>query len=45
MHKPIPLKQIFYLHEEPHIVWEEEVNQMMTNEELQYVVIGKLSHG
>ncbi|WMV59325.1 hypothetical protein MTR67_052710 [Solanum verrucosum] len=42
----LPLKQIAYLHGEPRIVWEEEeVNQMIINEDLQYAVIGKFSYG
>lgn len=33
--KPIPLKQMSYLHGEPHTIWEkEEVNQMIINEDL-----------
>ncbi|KAH0643590.1 hypothetical protein KY289_034564 [Solanum tuberosum] len=45
-YKPIPLKQIAYLHGEPRIVWEEEeVNQMIINEDLQYTVVGKFSYG
>ncbi|KAG5591652.1 hypothetical protein H5410_042166, partial [Solanum commersonii] len=39
-HKPIPMKQIVYLHGEPRIVWEEEkVEQMIINEDRQYAVI------
>lgn len=45
-YKPIPMKQIVYLHGEPRIVWEEEeVEQMIINEDLQYAVIGKFSYG
>ncbi|KAH0717073.1 hypothetical protein KY285_013104 [Solanum tuberosum] len=45
-YKPIPLKQIAYLHGEPKIVWEEEeVNQMIINEDLQYAVVAKFSYG
>ncbi|KAG5614280.1 hypothetical protein H5410_014104 [Solanum commersonii] len=43
-HKPVPMKQIAYLHGEPKRVWEEEeVEQMIINESLQYVVVGKFS--
>uniref|UniRef100_M1D9E2 Uncharacterized protein n=1 Tax=Solanum tuberosum TaxID=4113 RepID=M1D9E2_SOLTU len=45
-HKPIPMKQIAYLHGEPRIVWEEEeVEQMIINEDLQYAIVGKFSYG
>lgn len=45
-YKPIPLKQITYLHGEPRIVWEEEeVSQMIINKDLQYAVIWKFSYG
>ncbi|KAG5591126.1 hypothetical protein H5410_041640 [Solanum commersonii] len=45
-HKPIPLKQIAYLHEEPRIVWKEEkVNQMIMNEHLQYAGVGNFHTG
>lgn len=45
-YKSIPLKQIAYLHGEPRIVWkEEEVEQMIINEDWQFVVIGKFSYG
>ncbi|KAH0660269.1 hypothetical protein KY285_028884 [Solanum tuberosum] len=44
--KSLLLKQIAYLHGEQHIIWEEEeVDQMIINEELQYAVIGKFSYG
>lgn len=40
------MKPIAYLHGEPHIIWEEEeVEQMIINEDLQYAVIGKFSYG
>ncbi|WMV59749.1 hypothetical protein MTR67_053134 [Solanum verrucosum] len=43
--KPLPLKAITYLHGEPKIVWdEEEVEQMIINEKLQYAVIEKFSY-
>ncbi|KAG5580971.1 hypothetical protein H5410_051598 [Solanum commersonii] len=43
--KLVPLKQISYLHGAPRINWEEEeVNQMIINEDLQYAVIGKFSY-
>ncbi|KAG5600513.1 hypothetical protein H5410_031883 [Solanum commersonii] len=45
-HKPVPMKQIAYLHGEPRIVWEEEeVEQMIINENLQYAIVGKFSYG
>uniref|UniRef100_M1DHN1 DUF4283 domain-containing protein n=1 Tax=Solanum tuberosum TaxID=4113 RepID=M1DHN1_SOLTU len=45
-HKPIPMKQVAYLHGEPKIVWEEEeVEHMIINEDLQLAVIGKFSYG
>uniref|UniRef100_M1DWF8 DUF4283 domain-containing protein n=1 Tax=Solanum tuberosum TaxID=4113 RepID=M1DWF8_SOLTU len=44
--KPLPLKPITCLHGEPKIVWEEEeVEQMIINEKLQYAVVGKFSYG
>ncbi|WMV15119.1 hypothetical protein MTR67_008504 [Solanum verrucosum] len=44
--KSLSLKQIAYLHGEPRIIWEEEeVDQMIINEELQYAMIGKFSYG
>ncbi|KAH0669464.1 hypothetical protein KY285_023626 [Solanum tuberosum] len=44
--KPIPLKPISYLHEEPRIVWEEEeVEHMIIKENLEFAVIGKFSYG
>ncbi|KAF3628036.1 hypothetical protein FXO38_03314 [Capsicum annuum] len=40
------LNRIAYLHGEPRIVWEEEeINQMIIKEDLQYAVIGKFSYG
>ncbi|KAK4706365.1 hypothetical protein R3W88_034060 [Solanum pinnatisectum] len=45
-YKPVPMKQIAYLHGEPRIIWEEEeVVQMIINEDLQFAVIGKFSYG
>ncbi|WMV54243.1 hypothetical protein MTR67_047628 [Solanum verrucosum] len=45
-YQPIPLKPIIYLHGEPQVIWEqEEVNQMIVNENLEYAVIGKFSYG
>ncbi|KAH0686127.1 hypothetical protein KY289_016883 [Solanum tuberosum] len=45
-HKPIPMKQVTYLHGEPRVIWEEDkVDQMIVNEDLQYAVIGKFSYG
>ncbi|WMV31015.1 hypothetical protein MTR67_024400 [Solanum verrucosum] len=44
--KPIPLKPISYLHGEPTVLWEqEEINQMIINENLEYAVVGKFSYG
>ncbi|KAG5579777.1 hypothetical protein H5410_050404 [Solanum commersonii] len=44
--KWLPLKPITYLHGEPKIAWEEEeVEQMIINGKLHYVVIGKFSYG
>ncbi|KAG5598702.1 hypothetical protein H5410_030072 [Solanum commersonii] len=45
-HVSLPLKPITYLHGEPQVVWEEEeVTQMITNEELEFAVLGKFSYG
>jgi len=42
----IPLKPVTYLHGEPQVIWEQdEVNQMIVNENLEYAVIGKFSYG
>ncbi|KAF3678420.1 hypothetical protein FXO37_04393 [Capsicum annuum] len=44
--KSIPPKPISYLHGEPRILWEqEEFDQMIVNEKLQYAVIEKFSYG
>ncbi|KAH0695998.1 hypothetical protein KY289_013480 [Solanum tuberosum] len=44
--KPVQMKPISYLHGEPQVIWEqEEVNQMIVNENLEYAVIGKFSYG
>ncbi|WMV29405.1 hypothetical protein MTR67_022790 [Solanum verrucosum] len=44
--KPVQLKPVTYLHGEPIVLWEqEEVNQMIINENLEYAVIGKFSYG
>lgn len=44
--KSVPLKPVSYLHGEPRVIWEEEeVEQMIHNENLQYAVIGKFSYG
>lgn len=41
-HTSVLIKQIAYLHGEPRIIWkEEQVEQMIINEDLQYAVIGK----
>lgn len=44
--KPIPLKSLNYLLGEPQVIWKhKEVNQMIINENLEYVVIDKFSYG
>ncbi|WMV09222.1 hypothetical protein MTR67_002607, partial [Solanum verrucosum] len=43
--KSLPLKQIAYLHGEPHIIWKGEEVDNISNENLQYAVIGKFSYG
>ncbi|WMV26131.1 hypothetical protein MTR67_019516 [Solanum verrucosum] len=44
--KALPLKPISFLHGEPQVIWEQdEVNQMIINENLEYAVIGKFSYG
>lgn len=43
---PMPLKQVTYLHGKPRVIWEEEeVSQMITNEQLEFAVVGKFSYG
>ncbi|KAH0716807.1 hypothetical protein KY290_013066 [Solanum tuberosum] len=45
-HHSLQIKPLTYLHGEPKLVWEEEeVQQMIVNEDLQYAVIGKFSYG
>lgn len=45
-HVPVAMKQIVYLHSEPRIIREEEeVQQMIINEDLQYAVVEKFSYG
>ncbi|KAH0776599.1 hypothetical protein KY290_008010 [Solanum tuberosum] len=44
-YKPIPMKQVRYLHGKPRIWKEEEVTQMIINEDLQFAVIGNLPIG
>lgn len=40
------IKPITLLHGEPRVVWKaDEILQMITNEDLQYVVMGKFSYG
>lgn len=40
------MKSITYLHGDPRIIWEEdEVEQMITKENLAFTVIGKFSYG
>ncbi|KAH0706083.1 hypothetical protein KY285_010615 [Solanum tuberosum] len=44
--KALPLKPISFLHGEPQVIWEQdEVNQMIINENLDYAIIGKFSYG
>ncbi|KAH0655463.1 hypothetical protein KY285_030345 [Solanum tuberosum] len=44
--KTIPLKLVTYLHGEPMVLWDqEEVDQMIINDNLEYAVIGKFSYG
>ncbi|KAG5601056.1 hypothetical protein H5410_032426 [Solanum commersonii] len=44
--KPIPMKLIVFLHGEPRVIWEEEeVEQMIIKENLEFVVVGKFSYG
>ncbi|KAG5591323.1 hypothetical protein H5410_041837 [Solanum commersonii] len=44
--RPVSLKPLTYLHGEPRVIWDQsEVEQMIVNENLQYVVVGKFSHG
>ncbi|KAG5579372.1 hypothetical protein H5410_049999 [Solanum commersonii] len=43
---PLTLKYVAYLHGEPRVIWEEEeVEQMIINENLQYAILGKFSYG
>lgn len=43
---PVPRKQVTYSHGEPRIIWEEEeVSQMISNEQLEFAVVGKFSYG
>ncbi|KAH0713632.1 hypothetical protein KY289_009591 [Solanum tuberosum] len=45
-HQTIPMKPLTNLHGEPKIVWEEEeIQQMIINEKLQYAVMGKFLYG
>lgn len=42
----VPMKPISYLHGEPQVIWEqEEVDQIIINENLEFAVIGKFSYG
>lgn len=44
--RKVPIKPISYLHGEPQVIWEqEEVDQMIVRENLEYAVIGKFSYG
>ncbi|WMV46852.1 hypothetical protein MTR67_040237 [Solanum verrucosum] len=44
--KPLSLKPISYLHGEPIVMWEQdEIDQMIVNENLEYAVVGKFSYG
>lgn len=38
------MKQITYLHGEPKVIWEEEVSQMISNEQLEFAVVDKFSY-
>ncbi|KAG5591060.1 hypothetical protein H5410_041574 [Solanum commersonii] len=42
---PSPIKDITYVHGEPIVLWvdEEEVNNMIIHEDLQFTIIGKSS--
>ncbi|WMV49188.1 hypothetical protein MTR67_042573 [Solanum verrucosum] len=43
---PLTLKPVTYLHGEPRVIWyEEEVEQMIIKENLQYAILGKFSYG
>ncbi|XP_049394640.1 uncharacterized protein LOC125858913 [Solanum stenotomum] len=43
--RPVSLKPLTYLHGEPRVIWDQsEVEQIIVNENLQYVVVGKFSH-
>lgn len=43
---PVPMKPFTFLNGEPRVIWEEEeVSQMIVNEDLEYVVVGKFSYG
>lgn len=40
------MKPVVYLHREPHVIWdEEEVDQMIVKENLQFAIIVKFSYG
>ncbi|KAH0714915.1 hypothetical protein KY284_007820 [Solanum tuberosum] len=42
----IPVKEIIVTHGEPSVLWEEEeVNNMILQENLQYAIVGKFSYG
>lgn len=44
--KTIPMKPIAYLYGEPTVIWEEEeVEQMIIKENLEFGVVGKFSYG
>lgn len=44
-YKSVQLKSLSYVHREPCLVWdEEEVNNMIIEEKLQYVVVAKFSY-
>lgn len=43
--KLVPLKSIMYLHGEPRVIWKQtEVDHMIINKNLSYVVVGKFSY-
>lgn len=41
---PIPIKDLIYVHGEPTVLWEEDMDNMIIQEDLQYAVIGKFAY-
>lgn len=41
----IPIKDLIYVHGEPTVLWEEDMDNMIIQEDLQYAVIGKFAYG